>query len=213
MTRWSRKLADAGLVVLAAAVLAGAADAMLRTPAPSSSLPAAAPSLATVAVTPSQIPIPTPQPASQRLAYGKVFLLGPDLVRLGQPLAALLRTSVTTGAGSGASVVTADVLQPLTGTPAVVVLQVLAGPQTTTRTTVALGLVHRRFPAARIVVVGPIDPGDDRSRAAVKVAVMLVPGVLFVDAFADGWHSESAEARARSLARDLSKALVASGKP
>lgn len=207
MTRWRRRLADAGLVVLAVVVLAGAAEAALRTPSPSSSFPTVAQRLPSP--TPSALPVqlPTPQPSAQRPSYGRVLLVGPDLVPLGRPLAELLGATVTTAAGSGASVVTAAGLQAVTGTPAVVVLQVRAGSQTTTRTAAALALVRGRFPAARLVVVGPLDPGDDLSRAAVKAAVARVPGVLFVDAYADGWHTEGAAARARSLAGDLGKGL------
>lgn len=208
--------ADLALVLLAAAVLTGAVRVATQDPSPPTTpvaltasptaSPTATPTVAPTP-TPTATPTATPTPAgttAKRAARGTVLLVGTDLVALAEPLGPL-GWDVLVGEPGDPAVLAEGVLEGLTATPTLVVLQVEPGTRTSERVTEATGQVAAAFPGAVIVLVGPFDPEASRTTAAVEQAA-LEHGVLFLDPVALGW-SEGAEAG--TVAGELDETLAA----
>lgn len=193
---------DVLLGLLAVAVLAGAVDAVRvggeAAPRTEALRPAAAPdgpAPAAPTATPSSVP-----------AAGPVLLVGPDLAPLARGLADGLGSPVVTAPAAPPAVLADGALAAVAVEPAEVVLQVLAGSRTTTRTAAALQAVAERWPRARVLVVGPFGAQDRLSTAAVAAAAQAA-GAVFVDPVALGWRAGSGPADRVGVARGLVSAL------
>ncbi len=145
-----------------------------------------------VRLTPTPTPTPTPSPNATP-AVGLVVLIGPDFVALGGNLALQTGERVVTLAGVQPAIVTAAQLTQVEGTAQAVVVQVLAGAETTVRTQAALVVVKARWPAAKLVFVGPLSSGDRQSSVAVKTAA-VGDNVTFLDPVLLKWRVEDTSA-------------------
>lgn len=171
----SKMAGDIGLVVLAVAVMGGAGYALVNGSQPG------VPRLAAAYVQPSASADPVQPPSAP------IVLVGPDLVALqgevatrsGGPAIALVGNSGTLAAS----------LATVSGRPRVVILEIIAGSATRTRTALAITTIRGQWPDIRIVVLGPFSSTDQRSTAAVQTAA-LAAGAEFVDPVALRWRSD-----------------------
>lgn len=191
--------ADLGLLLLTAAVVAGAVKVVTHDPAP----PAAA------AVLPSATPTPTPTPSgtAEPQATGRLLLVGADLDPLSAPLGTLGWTVEKVAPGADALVDEAA-LAEVTEPPALVALEVPPGARTSERVKAAVATLRTAFPDAAVALVGPFDPEATATTGAVRAAAAEL-GVLFVDPVDEGWTDGlTSEQIATRLSASLGAALL-----
>jgi hypothetical protein len=204
---FGRRVGDVGLGVLAVAVLGGAGFA-LKGPTPARS---ASPVALRTVVTPTPTASPTPTTApTVTPAAPLLVLIGPDLAPLGDALATRTGDQVVALAGVQPAIITAAQLTQVEGTPQTVVVQVLAGATTTVRTRAALTALKARWPAAKLVFVGPLSSGDRKSAAAVKAAA-VGDNVTFLDPVLLTWRTNDTSAVVTTRDRAELLAKLASG--
>lgn len=191
-------VADVLLGVAAVGVVGAAAFAVTRTPAtdpvPVVVLEAGGRPSASSA---QSTHLPTPQPVWRSAA---IVLVGPDLARVQDQLATLTGHLVTVVDGTAAQVLAPGALAGLDGVPRAVVLEVLAGQQTTVRTAAAIAVVRGRWSEVPIIVVGPFSSADRKSATSVQAAA-LAAKVTFLDPVALHWRR--ADTSATLTATDL----------
>ncbi len=181
------------LALFAVVVVTGALLALTRHPGSVASA-ASSPKPASQATAASAVEVSgltLALPATQ--APPTLLVVGADLVRMQPALAGATGGSVETAGSDGPEVLAPGALDAVQGTPDVVVLQVLAGTRTTTRTATALEQVLSRWPAVTLFVIGPFSSADDKSTASVRAAAEQ-GGATFLDPVALAWRSDDRSA-------------------
>ena len=194
-------LAGFAVVVIAGAVYSVEAPARSGTPIEPASTTEALPT-----PTAAPAPVATTEPsvtAAPRSDAAPVLVVGPDLARLTTQLAGVTGGPVESADSAPPAVLAPGALDLVTDEPGTVVLQVVAGSQTSLRTRTAVQAVRQKWPAAKVVVVGPLSPNDRLSAGAIKTACATL-GVTFLDPVERGWDTTSATAFAQSIGAALS---------
>lgn len=194
----SRRVSDVALAVIAVIVLVSAFfvatnDSGTVSPEAIESLSSDATASPTPSATaPTTAPTSRPSPSPGQAA-DLVLIAGPDLAKMQRLLTAATSDTVAVAPSTAVEVLAPKALDAVTGTPSVVVLQVMAGSKTTMRAATAITAVQRKWPEAAIVVVGPFSSGDRKSAASAKAAATAAK-VTFVDPVELGWRTNDATA-------------------
>ena len=216
----SRVAGDTLLGILAVVVVAGAVVtvrdkglpvSLTTQPASAATPRTASPRPVVPAVTPTPAS-PTAHPSGSPGVRGIVVLAGPDLARLQDQLASRSGYLVDVLPAAAPEVLAPGSLSSIAETPTAVVLEVLAGSQTTVRTATAITAVRKAWPAAEVFVVGPFSSGDRKSAAAAKSAAVAAK-VTFLDPVTLKWRSADTaatltEADLRTVTDKLAAALA-----
>lgn len=120
-------------------------------------------------------------------------MVGPDLAKLGADLVAASGDTVLVAESGGEQPLAEGALAGIEQTPVAVVVQILAGSRTSIRATDAITAVRKRWPAVRVVVIGPFSSADRKSAAAVEAAATEAK-VTFLDPVALKWRGDDTKA-------------------
>lgn len=136
----------------------------------------------------------TPDPTTTPTPDGLVVVVaGPDLAKLQADLATLSGDTVLVAKSDAKQPLAAHALDTIKQTPSFVIVQITAGTRTSGRTTETITAVRKRWPAAKLLLVGPFSSNDRKSAAAVKAGAALAH-VTFLDPVDLKWRIKDTSA-------------------